>query len=269
MADLIDITREGRVALVRLNRPAQLNALNLALAEELVAATEALDRDRTIGAMVLTGSPKAFAAGADIAEMAGKSAEEMVEADFFAIWDRFAACRIPKIAAVNGYALGGGCEVVMMCDFAIAGEGARFGQPEVKLGVIAGMGGTQRMTRLIGRSLAMDLHLTGRTMRADEALRAGLVARVVPDEEVVPTAMSAAAEIASYSRAAVRLAREAVAKAEELPLAEGIRYERAVFHRLFGTPDQREGMAAFVEKRPARFHAPTNEAAPSDPEAGS
>ncbi|WP_427023596.1 enoyl-CoA hydratase-related protein [Aureimonas ureilytica] len=256
MPNLIEITREGRVALVRLNRPAQLNALNLALAEELVAATEALAADRSVGAMVLTGSDKAFAAGADIAEMADKSAEEMVERDFFAIWDRFAAARIPKVAAVNGYALGGGCEVVMMCDFAIAGEGARFGQPEVRLGVIAGMGGTQRMTRLIGRSLAMDLHLTGRTMRADEALRAGLVARVVPDAEVVSTAMAAAAEIAAHSRAAVRLAREAVAKAEELPLGEGVRYERALFHRLFGTKDQREGMAAFLEKRPARFHEP-------------
>lgn len=264
MPNLIEITREGRVALVRLNRPAQLNALNLALAEELVEATEALDRDRSVGAMVLTGSAKAFAAGADIAEMADKSAEHMVEADFFAVWDRFAAARIPKIAAVNGYALGGGCEVVMMCDFAIAGEGARFGQPEVRLGVIAGMGGTQRMVRLIGRSLAMDLHLTGRTMRADEALRAGLVARVVPDEEVVSTAMAAAAEIASHSRAATRLAREALAKAEELPLGEGVRYERALFHRLFGTPDQREGMAAFLEKRPARFHE-----GPAEPEAAS
>ncbi len=254
MPTTIEVTSEGRVALIRLNRPAQLNALNAALAAELVDAVEALDADRDVGALVVTGSDRAFAAGADIAEMSGKTAEEMIEADFFSIWDRFARCRIPKIAAVNGYALGGGCELMMMCDFAIAGEGARFGQPEVRLGVIAGMGGTQHMTRLVGRSLAMDLHLTGRTMRADEALRAGLVARVVPDGEVVATAMAAAAEIAAHSRAAVRLAREAVMKAEELSLREGVLYERAVFHRLFGTPDQREGMEAFLQKRPARLH---------------
>ncbi|MEF9603633.1 enoyl-CoA hydratase-related protein, partial [Paracoccus sp. PXZ] len=188
MAELIEITREGRVALIRLNRPEALNALNSALAEELTAAAEALDADKGVGAIVVTGSDRAFAAGADISEMAEKSAEEMVEADFFAIWDRFAATRTPKIAAVNGYALGGGCELVMMCDFAIAGEGAKFGQPEVKLGVIAGMGGTQRMTKLIGRALSMDLHLTGRMMDAAEALRAGLVARVVPDDQVVAEA---------------------------------------------------------------------------------
>jgi enoyl-CoA hydratase len=254
MPDLIEISREDRVALIRLNRPDQLNALNLALAGELVEAVEALAADRAVGAVVVTGSQRAFAAGADIAEMADKTAEEMVERDFFAIWDRFAAARIPKIAAVNGFALGGGCEVVMMCDFAIAGEGARFGQPEVKLGVIAGMGGTQRLTRLVGRALSMDLHLTGRMMGAEEALRAGLVARVVPDAEVVSTAMAAAAAIAGHSRAAVRLAREAVLRAEDLPLGQGIVYERALFHRLFGTPDQREGMAAFVEKRPPNFH---------------
>ncbi|WP_062119975.1 enoyl-CoA hydratase-related protein [Aureimonas sp. AU40] len=254
MPDLIDVSREGRVALIRLNRPDQLNALNTALAGELVEAVESLDADRGIGAVVVTGSERAFAAGADISEMADKSAEEMVEADFFAVWDRFARCRIPKIAAVNGYALGGGCELMMMCDFAIAGEGAKFGQPEVKLGVIAGMGGTQRMTKLIGRALSMDLHLTGRMMAADEALRAGLVARVVPDAEVLPAAMAAAAAIAAYSRPAVRLAREAVLRAEDLPLEQGILYERAVFHRLFGTRDQREGMAAFVEKRRPNFH---------------
>ena len=166
MAKLIEITREGRVALIRLNRPEVLNALNGALAAELAAAALELESDRDIGAMVITGSERAFAAGADIAEMAGKTAAEMIETDIFAVWDRFAATRIPKIAAVNGFALGGGCELMMMCDFAIAGEGAKFGQPEVKLGVIAGMGGTQRMTKLIGRALAMDMHLTGRIMDA-------------------------------------------------------------------------------------------------------
>ena len=254
MAKLIDITRQGRVALIRLNRPEVLNALNAALAAELTAATLELDADRGIGALVITGSERAFAAGADISEMAGKTADEMVETDIFAVWDRFAATRIPKIAAVNGFALGGGCELMMMCDFAIAGEGAKFGQPEVKLGVIAGMGGTQRMTKLIGRTLSMDMHLTGRMMDAPEALRAGLIARIVPDDKVVDEAMAAARAIAGYSRPATRLAREAVMRADELSLAEGVAWERAMFQRLFGTPDQREGMRAFVEKRKPRFH---------------
>ncbi|MDD1499159.1 enoyl-CoA hydratase-related protein [Agrobacterium sp. CNPSo 3708] len=253
MSECIEISREGRVALIRLNRPAQLNALNSQLARDMVCAVEELESDKDVGALVVTGSDRAFAAGADIAEMADKSAQQMIEEDFFAIWDRFAGSRLPKIAAVNGYALGGGCELMMMCDFAIAGESAKFGQPEIKLGVIAGMGGTQRMTKQIGRSLSMDLHLTGRMMGADEALRAGLISRVVPDADVVPTAMAAATQIADYSRSAVRLARETVMKAEELSLHEGILYERAMFHRLFGTPDQREGMAAFVEKRKANF----------------
>ncbi|QRZ15301.1 enoyl-CoA hydratase/isomerase family protein [Paracoccus methylovorus] len=255
MAELIQITREGRVALIRLNRPEALNALNSALAEELTAAAVALDADKGVGAIVITGSDRAFAAGADISEMVEKTAEDMVEADFFAIWDRFAATRTPKIAAVNGYALGGGCELMMMCDFAIAGEGAKFGQPEVKLGVIAGMGGTQRMTKLIGRALSMDLHLTGRMMDAAEALRAGLVARVVPDAQVVEEAMAAARQIAGYSRPATRLAREAVMRADELSLAEGVAWERRLFHRLFGTAGQREGMRAFIEKRKPDFHS--------------
>ncbi len=253
MSECIEISREGRVALMRLNRPAQLNALNSQLARDMVCAVEELESDKDVGAMVVTGSDRAFAAGADIAEMAVKSAQQMIEEDFFAIWDRFARSRLPKIAAVNGYALGGGCELMMMCDFAIAGENAKFGQPEIKLGVIAGMGGTQRMTKQIGRALSMDLHLTGRMMGADKALRAGLIARVVPDADVVPTAMAAAAQIADYSRSAVRLVRATVMKAEELSLHEGILYERAIFHRLFGTPDQREGMAAFIERRKPKF----------------
>ena len=251
--ELITVTCEAGVALIRLNRPKQLNALNTALAAEMVAVAEALERDRSIGCIVVTGNDRAFAAGADIAEMVDKTAEEMIEADFFALWDRFAACKTPKIAAVNGFALGGGCELVMMCDFAIAGTGAKFGQPEIKLGVIAGMGGTQRLTKLIGRARSMDLHLTGRMMDAAEALAAGLVARVVPDDQVLVVAFEAARQIAAQSRPAARLAREAVMRAEELSLAEGILYERRLFHRLFGTPDQREGMRAFLEKRTANY----------------
>jgi enoyl-CoA hydratase len=173
--------------------------------------------------------------------------------DYFAEWEAFARSRKPKIAAVNGYALGGGCELMMMCDFAIAGTGARFGQPEVKLGVIAGIGGTQRMTRLIGRARAMDMHLTGRMMDAAEALQAGLVARVVPDADVLPQAMEAARMIAGHSRPAVRLIREAIGRAEETPLSEGLLFERRVFHGLFGSADQKEGMAAFLEKRSPKF----------------
>lgn len=252
--ELIEITRDGRIAIIRLNRPKQLNALNTALARELIAAVEEIERDTGIGAIVLTGSDQAFAAGADISEMADKEASEMIEQDFFAIWDRFVAVKTPKIAAVNGFALGGGCELMMMCDFAIAGQGAKFGQPEIKIGVIAGMGGSQRMTKLIGRARSMDMHLTGRMMDAAEALQAGLVARVVPDAEVLATATEAAHQIASYSRQAARTARDAVMRAEELSLAEGILYERRMFHRLFGTPDQREGMGAFLEKRPPVFN---------------
>ncbi len=253
MPEFIETSRDGRVALIRLNRPERLNALSAGLAAEVIAAAEEIDRDPGIGALVLTGSERAFAAGADISGMAEMDASDMIEADYFAEWDRFVACRTPRIAAVQGFALGGGCELMMMCDFAIAGEGAKFGQPEIKLGVIAGMGGTQRMTRLIGRARSMDMHLTGRMMDAAEALSAGLVARVVPDSEVLPTAMEAARTIAGYSRATARLVRDTVGRAEQLSLAEGINYERRLFHRLFGTPDQREGMRAFLEKRAPRF----------------
>ena len=253
MTGLIDITRDGAVALIRLNRPKQLNALNSDLARDLIAAVRDLDVDPDIGCLVITGNERAFAAGADIAEMAGMSAQDMGAQDFFGEWEGFARSRKPKIAAVNGYALGGGCEVMMMCDFAIAGTGAKFGQPEVKLGVIAGMGGTQRMTKLIGRARSMDMHLTGRMMDAAEALQAGLVARVVPDAEVVSQAMDAARTIAAYSRPAVRLIREAIGRAEEGALSEGLLFERRVFHGLFGSPDQQEGMAAFLEKRAAVF----------------
>lgn len=254
MSGLVEISREGRVVLLRLNRPKQLNALNSELAIELISAVRELDQDTSVGCFVITGSDRAFAAGADIAEMVDMSAEEMSERDYFSNWMDFAAARTPKIAAVNGYALGGGCELMMMCDFAIAGQSAKFGQPEIKLGVIAGIGGTQRMTKLIGRARAMDMHLTGRMMDAEEAFSAGLVARVVPDEMVLSDAMSAATEIASYSRPAVRLARQAVMRAEETSLNEGLLFERRSFHQLFGTRDQSEGMTAFLEKRTPCFH---------------
>lgn len=250
---LVELTREGRVVQVRLNRPKQMNALNSELAREIIDEMTALDADPEVGCFVVTGSERAFAAGADIAEMAAMDYAEIAARDYFGEWERFAALRTPKIAAVNGYALGGGCELMMMCDFAIAGESAKFGQPEIKLGVIAGIGGTQRMTKLVGRSLAMDMHLTGRMMEAQEALRSGLVARVVPDDQVLETAMEAANMIAGYSKPVACLARDAVNRAEEGGLSEGLMFERRVFHSLFATEDQKEGMRAFMEKRPPVF----------------
>ncbi|MFM9441911.1 enoyl-CoA hydratase-related protein [Streptomyces acidiscabies] len=245
--------RYDGVVLVRLHRPQVLNALSSELLAELLDAVRPLESDDEVGCVVLTGSERAFAAGADIREMAGKSAADMVAEDYFGAWEEFADLRVPKIAAVNGVAYGGGCELAMMCDLVIAGESARFGQPEIKLGVIPGIGGTQRLTRLVGRAKAMDLVLTGRTMDAREAESAGLVSRVVPDERVLPEALEAAATIASYGRLAVRTARDCVDRALETGLRDGIRYERRAFHGLFATGDQAEGMAAFLEKRPPRF----------------
>lgn len=253
MADTVEITVSDGVALVRLNRPKQLNALNAQLARELINGLRAFDADPNVGCIVLTGNDRAFAAGADIAEMADKSYADMRGEDFFAEWEEFANFKTPKIAAVNGYALGGGCELMMMCDFAIAGEGAAFGQPEVKLGVMAGIGGTQRMTKLTGRAFAMDLHLTGRIVKAAEALQAGLIARVVPDDKVLDTAMAAATEIAGYSKPVTGLIREAIHIAETSDLDDGLLFERRTFHALFATKDQKEGMAAFLEKRPPVF----------------
>jgi enoyl-CoA hydratase len=230
-----------------------LNALSGELLAELLDVLGPLDRDPEVGCFVVTGSERVFAAGADIREMAAKTATEMAAEDYFADWERFAALRTPKIAAVNGHALGGGCELAMMCDLIIAGESAVFGQPEIKLGVIPGIGGTQRLTRLIGRAKAMDLILTGRTMNAREAESAGLVSRVVPDSEVLPEALSAAATIASYARPALVAARECVNRAEETALRDGILFERRLFHALFATEDQKEGMTAFLEKREPRF----------------
>ncbi len=249
----IIVETRGRVGILRLNRPAALNALNMALMGELAAAMDRFEADQNIGCVVITGSDKAFAAGADIKEMASKSYLEAFMSDFVASWDRVAHARKPVIAAVAGFALGGGCELAMHCDFIIAADNARFGQPEIKLGVIPGIGGTQRLTRAVGKAKAMDLCLTGRMMDAAEAERSGLVARVVPLASLMDEAMKAADTIASMSLPATMLAKEAVNRAFETTLAEGVRFERRVFHSLFATEDQKEGMAAFVEKRPARF----------------
>lgn len=245
--------RRGRVGVVTLNRPEALNALNTTLAAEFVEATAEMDRDPEIGCLLITGSEKAFAAGADISEMQSKSYQEISSQQMFSGWDAFANLRTPKIAAINGYALGGGCELAMMCDILIAGESAKFGQPEIKIGVMPGMGGSQRLPRLVGRALAMDMVLTGRMVGAEEALRAGLVARVTPDDKTVEVAMEAATAIASYSKPAAQMAAEAVRRSEEIPLAEGLLYERRVFYSLFATEDQKEGMAAFLEKRKPDF----------------
>nr|WP_210333647.1 enoyl-CoA hydratase [Rhizobium sp. ARZ01] len=249
----IIVERQGRVVIVTLNRPAARNALNaevmLAMGNELAP----LDRDPGVGCFVIRGSEKAFAAGADIKEMADKSFSEMYNDDFFAAWDRFASLRTPKIAAVSGYALGGGCELAMMCDMIFAADTAMFGQPEIKLGVIPGMGGSQRLTKLVGKAKAMDLILTGRLMDATEAERCGLVARVVPADKLMDEALKAAETIAGYGKAATTAAREAVDRALEGGLREGILFERRLFHALFATADQKEGMAAFVEKRAPTF----------------
>jgi enoyl-CoA hydratase len=244
--------RDG-VGLIRLNRPEALNALNAQLIDELNVALQAFESDAAIGCMVVTGSAKAFAAGADIKEMASKTYIEAYLEDFIGRWEGLARPRKPIIAAVAGFALGGGCEIAMMCDFIIAADNAKFGQPEIKLGILPGAGGSQRLTRLVGKAKAMDLCLTGRMMDAAEAERAGLVARVVPADALLDEAMAAAATIAGFSRPSVLLAKECVNRAEETTLAEGIRFERRVFHSLFGTADQKEGMAAFVEKRKPRF----------------
>ncbi|HVY86511.1 MAG TPA: enoyl-CoA hydratase [Caulobacterales bacterium] len=251
--ETILLERRDRVALVTLNRPKALNALNAQVLIDLTAALDELEPDQTIGCIVITGSEKAFAAGADIKEMADRSAAAMSESDYFAGWSRITTCRKPIIAAVAGFALGGGCELAMMCDFIIAAENAKFGQPEIKLGVIPGMGGSQRLTHAVGKAKAMDMCLTGRMMDAAEAERSGLVSRIVPTEKLVEEALAAAATIASFSLPSVQTAKEAVNRAFETTLAEGVLFERRVFHALFATEDQKEGMAAFVEKRPPNF----------------
>jgi enoyl-CoA hydratase len=242
-------TRDG-VGVITLDRPQALNALCAALIDELARALDAFEADDGIGCILLTGSEKAFAAGADIKEMQDKTFMQVYLEDFITKgWERLAETRKPVIAAVAGYALGGGCEIAMMCDMIIAADTARFGQPEITLGTIPGSGGTQRLTRFVGKAKAMDLCLTGRMMDAEEAERAGLVARVVPAAKLMDEAMKAAAKVASLSRPAVMLAKEAVNRAYETTLAEGIRFERRMFHASFAMEDRKEGMAAFVEKR--------------------
>jgi enoyl-CoA hydratase len=251
--ETIIVETKGRVGIVRLNRPQALNALNTKLNQELAAAIDAFEADEKIACVILTGNEKAFAAGADIKEMQAKSYMDAFKGDFAAEWDRVARMRKPVIAAVAGFALGGGCELAMQCDMIIAADNAKFGQPEIKLGVIPGIGGTQRLTRAIGKAKAMDLNLTGRMMDAAEAERSGLVARVVPAASLMDEAMKAAETIASMSLVALMVAKESVNRAFETTLAEGIRFERRTFHALFATHDQKEGMAAFVEKRPPKF----------------
>lgn len=249
----IIVERHDRVCLVRLNRPQALNALNAELIDELNQALDAFEADAELGCLVLTGSDKAFAAGADVKEMQAKTYMEAYLEDFISKWERLTRTRKPVIAAVAGFALGGGCELAMMCDFILAADNAKFGQPEIRIGTIPGAGGTQRLTRFVGKSKAMELCLTGRMMDAAEAERSGLVSRVLPLADLVPEALKAAATIAGFSQPAVMMAKEAVNRAYETTLAEGIRFERRVFHATFATQDQKEGMAAFVEKRSPHF----------------
>ena len=242
-----------RAGLIQLNRPQQLNALNVTVMEEVVTALAAFDQDERIGCIVITGNSRAFAAGADIKDMAQATAVDMLLRDSVKRWDRLRQIKKPVIAAVSGYCLGGGCELAMTCDLIIASESAQFGQPEVNLGVIPGAGGTQRLTRAIGKSKAMEMVLTGRFMDAREAEQVGLVARVVPVEVYLDEALKLANEIAARPPVAVRLAKEAVNKAFETALSEGLDYERRLFYLLFATADQKEGMRAFIEKRPAEW----------------
>ena len=251
--ETILVERDQRVGTITLNRPQALNALNSQVMSEVTSAATEFDSDPGIGAIIITGSAKAFAAGADIKEMSELTFADAFGSDFFAAWGKLAAVRTPTIAAVAGHALGGGCELAMMCDLLIAADTAKFGQPEIKLGVLPGMGGSQRLTRAIGKAKAMDLILTGRMMDAAEAERSGLVARIVPAADLMAEAMKTADTIAAMSLPSVMAAKEAVNRAFEISLAEGVAFERRVFHALFATEDQKEGMAAFVEKRPAKF----------------
>ncbi len=250
----IVVTTEEHVTTIRLNRPDALNALNRELMGELADAIEEASADTKVRCIILTGSEKAFAAGADITEMADKSFVDVMSEDMFSReTEAIVRCRKPIIAAVAGYALGGGCEIAMMCDFIIAADTAKFGQPEINLGVVAGIGGTQRLTRFVGKSKAMDMHLTGRFMDAEEAERSGLVSRVVPAKKLMDEATSAAHKIAEKSALATMAVKESVNRSYETTLREGVLFERRMFHALFSTEDQKEGMAAFVEKREPRF----------------
>lgn len=247
------VETRGRVGLITLNRPKALNALNAQTMREVVAVAQAFDRDPGIGAILLTGSEKAFAAGADIKEMSSQEYADVYLSDWFAQWDEFTRVRTPTIAAVSGYALGGGCELAMMCDLLIAADTAQFGQPEIDLGVLPGMGGSQRLTRAVGKAKAMDMVLTGRRMDAQEAERSGLVSRVVPVDELADSAFEIAETISTRSLVAALAAKEAVNVAFETTLAQGVLFERRVFHAAFATEDQKEGMGAFAQKRKAEF----------------
>jgi enoyl-CoA hydratase len=249
----IIVETHGKVGLIRLNRPQALNALNQALIDELNDALGAFEENAEIAALVLTGSERAFAAGADIKEMRSKTFVDAYLQDFIGSWESVSRLRKPIIAAVAGFALGGGCELAMMCDFILAADTAKFGQPEIKLGVIPGAGGTQRLTRFVGKSKAMEMVLTGRMMDAAEAERAGLVSRIIPADKLLEEALKIAADIAALSGPSVMIAKESVNRAYETTLAEGVRFERRVFHALFATEDQKEGMNAFVEKRTPAF----------------
>lgn len=253
MSDVILSEVRGRVGLITFNRPKALNAVNLEVMQQLVLRVAEFDADENIGCIVLTGNEKAFVAGADIKEMQDKSYMDMFLENNQSDWDKFAATRTPMIAAVSGYALGGGCEIAMMCDMVFASDTANFGQPEIKLGVIPGWGGTQRLTRAIGKAKAMDMILTGRMMGAEEAERAGLVARIFSTEELLEKTISAAQKIAGFSSPSVLLAKQSVNRAFESSLAEGVQFERSVFYSLFATEDQKEGMDAFANKRKAEF----------------
>ncbi|MBV7329795.1 enoyl-CoA hydratase [Chloroflexi bacterium TSY] len=249
----IIVEHKDRVVLIQLNRPKVLNALNSEVMCELVDTMQVLDRDPEVGCFVITGSDRAFAAGADIKELEQKSYMDMFQEDFMAGWDSFTALRTPKIAAVSGYALGGGCELAMMCDMIFAADSAKFGQPEIKLGLIPGMGGSQRLTKLVGKAKAMDMILTGRMMDAEEAEQAGLVARVIPSDQLMKETMEAAKIISSYGKTAATVAREAVDQALELSLRDGILFERRTYYALWATEDAQEGMKAFIEKREPKF----------------
>lgn len=252
--EFILVEKRGRVGIVTLNRPKALNALCAALVAELGQALDDMESDDNIGAIVLTGSEKAFAAGADVKEMAQKTYMQAYAEDFITSgWERVAQCRKPILAAVAGYALGGGCEMAMMCDFILAADTAKFGQPEITLGAMPGAGGTQRLTRLVGKSKAMEMCLTGRMMDAEEAERAGLVSRLVPVADLMDEAVKVADRIASMSRPVTMMVKESVNRAYETTLAEGVRFERRLFHSIFATEDQKEGMAAFLEKRHPEF----------------
>lgn len=248
------VETRGPVGLITLNRPQALNALNAALVDEMGRAIDAFEADDAIGCLIVTGSEKAFAAGADIKEMQSKTYMDVYKEDFITRnWERVTTCRKPVIAAVAGFALGGGCELAMMCDFIIAADNAKFGQPEINLGTIPGAGGTQRLTRFVGKSKAMEMCLTARMMDAAEAERSGLVSRVVPLADLLPEAMKAAEKICALSRPIVMIAKESVNRAYETTLAEGVRFERRIFHSTFSTHDQKEGMSAFAEKRKPDF----------------